>query len=70
VNLGAARLRIAANDESAWSKVDDGTRRNITAPPIIPESARLHGLSEGDAERIEAIRFRASKPRSRSVASR
>jgi len=61
VNLGAARLRIAANDDERVVEVDDGSSGNITAPPIIPESARLHGLSEGDAERIEAIRFRASE---------
>ena len=61
VNLGAARLRIAANDDERVVEVDDGSGGNITAPPIIPESARLHGLSEGDAERIEAIRFRASE---------
>jgi len=60
VNLGAARLRIADNDRERVVEVDDGSSGNITAPPIIPESARLHGLSEGDAERIEAIRFRAS----------
>ena len=61
VNLGAARLRIAANDDERVVEVDDGSSGNITAPPIIPESARLHGLSDGDAERIEAIRFRASE---------
>ena len=41
-------------------EVDDGSGGNITAPPIIPASARLQGQSDGDAERIEAIRFRAS----------
>jgi formylglycine-generating enzyme required for sulfatase activity len=61
VNLGAARLRIAANDDQLVVEVDDGSSGNITAPPIIPESARLQGLSEADAERIEAIRFRASE---------
>jgi hypothetical protein len=61
VNLGAARLRIAANDDQLVVEVDDGSTGNITAPPIIPESARLQGLSDGDAERIDAIRFRASE---------
>jgi formylglycine-generating enzyme required for sulfatase activity len=61
VNLGAARLRIAANDDALVVEVDDGSTGNITAPPIIPESARLQGLSDGDAERIDAIRFRASE---------
>jgi hypothetical protein len=61
VNLGAARLRIAANDDERVVEVDDGSSGNITAPPIIPESARWHGLSDSDAERIEAIRFRASE---------
>ena len=71
VNLGAARLRIADSDSERVVEVDDGSGGNITAPPIIPASARLHGQSDGDAERIEAIRFRASRScRSRSVASR
>ncbi len=61
VNLGAARLRIADNDSERVVEVDDGSAGNITAPPIIPESARLQGQSDGDAERIEAIRFRASE---------
>ncbi len=62
VNLGAARLRIADNDSERVVEVDDGSAGNITAPPIIPESARLQGQSDGDAERIDAIRFRASEP--------
>jgi formylglycine-generating enzyme required for sulfatase activity len=61
VNLGAARLRIAENDSERVVEVDDGSGGNITAPPIIPVSARLHGQSDSDAERIEAIRFRASE---------
>lgn len=61
VNLGAARLRIAEDDSERVVEVDDGSGGNITAPPIIPESARLQGQSDSDAERIEAIRFRASE---------
>jgi formylglycine-generating enzyme required for sulfatase activity len=67
VNLGAARLRVAQNDQVTDPstdhyvlEVDDGSRGNITAPPIITASARLHGESDGEAERIDAIRFRAS----------
>jgi formylglycine-generating enzyme required for sulfatase activity len=60
VNLGAARLRIAQNDAERVVEVDDGSSGNITAPPIITASARLQGQSDGDAERIDAIRFRAS----------
>ena len=52
VNLGAARLRIAENDSERVVEVDDGSGGNITAPPIIPASARLHGQSDSDAERI------------------
>lgn len=61
VSLGSARLRIAESDSERVVEVDDGSGGNITAPPIIPASARLHGQSDGDAERIEAIRFRASE---------
>ncbi|HKR34801.1 MAG TPA: PEGA domain-containing protein [Steroidobacteraceae bacterium] len=61
VNLGAARLRIAESDSDRVVEVDDGSSGNITAPPIITASARLQGQSDGDAERIEAIRFRASE---------
>jgi formylglycine-generating enzyme required for sulfatase activity len=65
VNLGAARLRVLREDAAEPGdhhvvEVDDGSSGNITAPPIITPAARLHGESEGDAERIEAIRFRAS----------
>lgn len=61
VNLGSARLRIAESDSERVVEVDDGSGGNITAPPIISASARLHGQSDGDAERIDAIRFRASE---------
>jgi Uncharacterized conserved protein len=68
VNLGAARLRIAESADDRVVEVDDGSTGNITAPPIITAAARLQGQSDGEAERIEAIRFRASeavKPESR-----
>ena len=61
VNFGSARLRIADSANERVLEVDDGSSGNITAPPIIPASARLHGQSDADAERIEAIRFRASE---------
>lgn len=61
VNLGTARLRLTRNDEERIVEVDDGSTGNITAPPIITASARLQGQSEADAERIDAIRFRASE---------
>ena len=61
VNLGAGALRIADSDSERVVEVDDGSSGNITAPPIIPASARLQGQSDGDAERIEAIRFRTSE---------
>lgn len=61
VNLGAARLRLTRNDDERVVEVDDGSTGNITAPPIITASARLQGQSEADAERIDAIRFRASE---------
>jgi formylglycine-generating enzyme required for sulfatase activity len=60
VNFGTARIRIASNDDDYVLEVDDGSSGNITAPPIITADARLHGETEGDAERIDAIRFRAS----------
>jgi formylglycine-generating enzyme required for sulfatase activity len=59
INLGAARLRLAQSADQHVVEVDDGSTGNITAPPIITASERLQG--EGaDAERIEAIQFRAS----------
>jgi formylglycine-generating enzyme required for sulfatase activity len=61
VNLGAARLRIAERADGRVVVVEDGSTGNITAPPIITASARLQGQSDGEAERIEAIRFRASE---------
>lgn len=63
VNFGAARLRVAPadrTDDQYVVEVDDGSTGNITAPPVIVPSARLHGESDGEAERIDAIRFRAS----------
>ncbi len=63
VNLGAARLRVAQNDDLRVIEVDDGASGNITAPPIITPGARLHGESDSEAERIDAIRFRPSDVR-------
>src|SRR4029078_4491464 len=60
VNLGAARLRIAANDDPLVVEVDDGSTGNITAPPIISERARLQGVTGDAAERMIAIRFRVA----------
>ena len=61
INFGAARLRLQQRDDQYIVEVDDGSSGNITAPPIIEPTSRLQGASEGDAERIDAIRFRASE---------
>lgn len=61
INFGAARLRLQQRDDQHIVEVDDGSTGNITAPPIIEPTSRLQGASEGDAERIDAIRFRASE---------
>jgi formylglycine-generating enzyme required for sulfatase activity len=63
VNFGAARLRVSQNDDLPVIEVDDGAAANITAPPIIRASAHLHGESDDEAERIDAIRFRPSEAR-------
>ncbi len=63
VNFGAARLRVSQSDDLRVIEVDDGAAGNITAPPIIPASAHLHGESDGEAERIDAIRFSPSEAR-------
>lgn len=57
INFGSARLRLVPEEERLI-EVDDGSAGNITAPPIIASSARLHGDSDTEAERIDAIRFR------------
>jgi formylglycine-generating enzyme required for sulfatase activity len=61
INFGAARLRLQQRDDQHIVEVDDGSTGNITAPPIIEPTSRLQGASEGDAERIDAIRFRATE---------
>lgn len=68
VNFGTARVRIGRDGEQRVLEVDDGSTGNITAPPIITDSSRLHGESDAESERIDAIRFRASdaaQPRKR-----
>lgn len=62
LNFGAARLRVTEHNDQRIIEVEDGSSGNITAPPIIAPSSRLQGSSEGDAERIDAIRFRATEP--------
>ena len=62
VNFGAARLRLAQRNDQRIVEVEDGGSGNITAPPIIVPTSRLQGASEGDADHIDAIRFRASEP--------
>ncbi len=57
INFGAARLRLQQRNDQRIVEVDDGSSGNITAPPIIEPSSRLHG-GEGDAERIDALQFR------------
>lgn len=61
INFGAARLRLQQHDDQHIVEVDDGSTGNITAPPIIEPTSRLEGTTEGDAERIDAIRFRATE---------
>src|SRR5688500_13891294 len=70
INLGNARLRIVQEHDRHIVEVEDGAQGNITAPPIIPIGARLHGASDDEAEPIAAIRFRAPQvqARRRSVA--
>lgn len=60
VNLGAARLRVLGRDGDRVIEVDDGSSGNITAPPIITHDARVSGASDGEAEPIAAVRFRAA----------
>src|SRR5690606_8412357 len=61
INFGAARLRLQQRNDQHIVEVDDGSSGNITAPPIIEPSSRLHG-GEGDAERIDPLQFRPSGP--------
>jgi len=61
INLGAARLRVVEEYEQRVIEVDDGSSGNITAPPIISESARVRGESDGEAEPLAAVRFRATE---------
>lgn len=61
INLGTARLRLRQHEDRRIIEVDDGSSGNITAPPVIEPTARLHG-GEGDAERIDPLQFRPSAP--------
>jgi formylglycine-generating enzyme required for sulfatase activity len=61
INFGAARLRLQQHDDQHVVEVDDGSEGNITAPPIIEPTSRVEGSTEGEAERIDAIRFRATE---------
>jgi formylglycine-generating enzyme required for sulfatase activity len=61
VNFGAARLRVASQDDHHIVEVDDGSQGNITAPPVITADPRLHGGGDDEAEPIAAVRFRASQ---------
>lgn len=61
INIGAARLRVIEEYEQRVIEVDDGSSGNITAPPVIAESARVRGESDGEAEPIAAVRFRATE---------
>jgi formylglycine-generating enzyme required for sulfatase activity len=58
INLGLARLRFTQQGEQRILEVDDGSSGNITAPPIIVESARVQGESDGAAEPIAVVPFR------------
>lgn len=61
VNLGVARLRFTQHADQRVLDVDDGSSGNITAPPIVMESARTHGETDSAAEPIAAIPFRAGQ---------
>jgi formylglycine-generating enzyme required for sulfatase activity len=63
VNLGQARLRFTQHEDQRILEVDDGSSGNITAPPVIVASARVHGESDSAAEPIAAIPFRAGQGR-------
>jgi formylglycine-generating enzyme required for sulfatase activity len=61
VNFGAARLRVASQEDHHIVEVDDGSTGNITAPPVITADARVQGGGDGEAEPIAAVQFRASQ---------
>lgn len=63
VNFGSARLKLAHGEEQPVLEVEDGSEANITEPPVISEAARVRGQSEGEAEQIDVISFRASEAR-------
>jgi formylglycine-generating enzyme required for sulfatase activity len=63
VNLGAARLRVAQNDDVHVVEVEDGASGNITAPPVVIPGQRLRGETEGEAQRIDVARFRPTEAR-------
>ena len=60
VNFGEARIRVVLEAGESILQVEDGSSGNITAPPIIPASARISGESGAESERIDAIQFRAT----------
>ncbi len=60
VNFGEARIRVVLEAGESILQVEDGSSGNITAPPIIPASARISGESGAESERIDAIHFRAT----------
>lgn len=62
VNFGLGRIRIEQRGDARTVHVEDGSAGNLTAPPILPDDARLSGESDAESERIDAIQFRASEP--------
>jgi formylglycine-generating enzyme required for sulfatase activity len=59
VNLGTARLRVAAGEQRIV-EVDDGCAGNLTEPPIVLPSTGVASDTDA-AEPIAAIRFRATQ---------
>jgi formylglycine-generating enzyme required for sulfatase activity len=60
INLGTARLRLTQRADQWSVEVEEGSVGNITAPPIITPSARVHGETDSEAEPIATVQFRAS----------
>lgn len=58
LNVGKSRLRVGREQDVPAITVEDGSAGNITAPPVISHDARVHGVDDGVAEPIAAVRFR------------
>lgn len=65
IDVASARVRVRrqpGQDDALTLEVEDGSAGNMTAPPVLAAGERLQGQSDGIAERVEAVRFQASKP--------